>query len=315
MTSNINVIKSQNGTIIHKINREKDIIILCFTDTHIDYRLTEMPFLLMGKLIDVQNPDLVIITGDAVTCDNCLPLYKKLADFFVEKKVLFSIVLGNHDGEYDKTITRKGIIDFLATYDNFILSPKEQDIYGHGNEFIKIENSDGETVNALIFVDSGDYLSKELKIEYKLDEKIHSYDTVKPNQIVWYEENTKELCKEKIIKSLMFLHIPPYEAEELLRKGVRIYGNFIEKPCNPKINVGFVDKIVELQSTKGIFYGHDHINDCNYLYKGINFVYVQSSGYATYVYNVKQNDKRGGTVINIDENGNFKIEPLILKNY
>lgn len=290
---------------------EMPLKILCFTDTHISYNMTEETFSLMERLIDSQKPDLVIITGDVVTCDNCIPLYKRLAEFFITKELCFSIVLGNHDGEYDKQTTRKEIIKLLSTYDNFILSAKNFNIYGNGNEFIYIKNAIGETISALIFIDSGDYLKNDLKKEFGFDQKTFSYDTVKQNQVDWYEQNIKLLCKDKLINSFMFLHIPPYEANLLLRKGQRIYGNFTEAPCNPKINVGFVDKIAELKSTKAIFYGHDHINDANYIYNDINFVYVQSSGYDTYVYNKNQRDKRGGTLITLDEKG-YNIKPICL---
>lgn len=61
--------------------------------------------------------------------------------------------------------------------------------------------------------------------------------------------------------------------------------------------------MVDLKSTKGVFFGHDHVNDLSLKYRGI----VLSYG-LTLRYNV---DKRGGTIITLEKDETNNLDFLI----
>jgi predicted phosphodiesterase len=67
------------------------------------------------------------------------------------------------------------------------------------------------------------------------------------------------------------------------------------------------DDVLALGSTKGMFFGHDHLNTLSLTYKGIRLTYPMSIDYLAYVGIRKKNTQRGGTLIEIYDDASFEI--------
>lgn len=80
----------------------------------------------------------------------------------------------------------------------------------------------------------------------------------------------------------------------------------MEKECSPAVDDEMFETMLELGSTKGCFVGHDHMNNYSVNYKGIRLTYGLSCDHNIYVVPF-----RGGTLINIKNDGSFTTQALI----
>jgi hypothetical protein len=127
-------------------------------------------------------------------------------------------------------------------------------------------------------------------------------------------------------KSLAFFHIPLLEVREAYWEYVNngsqntadckfIKGNPGEKdpvvfPSETK--TALFDTMVELGSTQGMFYGHDHLNNFVMEYKGIIMSYGYSIDYFAYGGIDRYGYQRGCQMITVHPDGSFDI---IHENY
>lgn len=127
----------------------------------------------------------------------------------------------------------------------------------------------------------------------------------------------------KAARSLAFFHIPPKEFKEGWEKCYRgsneatYHCGFVQEKDNyfgyPKTKEGkFFEEMVKLGSCKGMFMGHDHLNTLSMTYKGIRLTYGMSIDYNAYKGIAKRNTQRGGTIIDICDDGSFEVKMLPL---
>ena len=127
----------------------------------------------------------------------------------------------------------------------------------------------------------------------------------------------------KAARSLAFFHIPPKEFKEGWEKCYRgsneatYHCGFVQEKDNyfgyPKTKEGkFFEEMVKLGSCKGMFMGHDHLNTLSMTYKGIRLTYGMSIDYNAYKDIDKRFTQRGGTLIDIYDDGTFEISLLPL---
>ena len=124
-----------------------------------------------------------------------------------------------------------------------------------GNYNLLIESSKDNTPKFNIYMmDSGKYAPSF----------IGGYNWIKFTQICWYKRTALNLKQKykKIIPALMFFHIPLKKFKEAWNIGL-INGERIEEESCAKINLCLFNTIVKTGDVKGIFVGHDHLN--NYL--------------------------------------------------
>ena len=74
----------------------------------------------------------------------------------------------------------------------------------------------------------------------------------------------------------------------------------------------FFETVHSLGSTKGIFVGHDPINNAVLEYKGVKLVYGNSIDYLAYAGIDKEGSQRGCTLITLTQDGELSVE---LSNY
>ncbi|MDR2090218.1 MAG: metallophosphoesterase [Clostridiales bacterium] len=72
------------------------------------------------------------------------------------------------------------------------------------------------------------------------------------------------------------------------------------------------DDVLALGSTKGMFFGHDHLNTLSLTYKGVRLTYSMSIDYLAYIGIRKKNTQRGGTLIEIFDDASFDVRHIPL---
>ena len=169
-----------------------------------------------------------------------------------------------------------------------------------------------------------------------------TYDNVHPNQVEWYEAEIKRMNAENAeaikalqsdangglfkdygtVRTLAFFHIPLVEMNdawtEFVDNGYKDTDNFkytegIIAEGGRIVYCGYgednlFEKMLELDSTKAMFNGHDHINNTTFDYKGITFSYGYSVDYFAYSGIDKLGSQRGCTMITCKPDTTFTID-------
>ena len=82
-----------------KFNQKGEFKIVQFTDTHVDLEGNKnlSVYETIQKVLEIEKPDFVILTGDNVTQNNPQDAYRRFAEIFKEANVPWAAVFGNHD--------------------------------------------------------------------------------------------------------------------------------------------------------------------------------------------------------------------------
>jgi hypothetical protein len=228
---------------------------------------------MIRNVLDSENPDLVVLTGDIVN-DPAEQGWKTLMAVFTEAGVPFAVTLGNHDDEAEWS--REDIFTYLETLPGFMGSKGPPEITGTGNYILPIARAAGDSIAALLwFFDSNAYCDNK---------NISDYDWIKFDQIVWYREQSSRYTTSNHgnpYPALAFFHIPLPEYAEVTGSPTTM-GIIEEDVYAPKINSGLFASFVEMKDVMGTFVGHDHNNNYIGIHKEIALAYGQSSGYSGY---------------------------------
>lgn len=249
------------------------------TDLHL-YALVEpekldMTLQLIHKAIKMTQPDLVVITGDIAWGKGTQKSLDILKNFFMDEKVVWAPVLGNHDGNHNDSdiASRKAFAEQLVgmPYSLFEMGPPE--IGGYGNYCVTINGSDSTPRWILYFLDfNGEYY---------------------PEQMNWYRATSKGFADRH--NELAFLHVPLPEYVEVwdyeATKGMNE-----ERVSTTDLNAGLFAAMVSAGSMRGVFAGHDHINDFEGSLHGIRLCYGRGTGYQAYGL---ESYRRGARIIDI----------------
>ena len=320
------ILKKNNVTTIIK-DEGRPFKILQLTDIHlgagwVSSKRDKLALQAVKKLIDASNPDLIVITGDLfypiwplTGSANNLRGAKMLGNVLKEAGIPWCFVFGNHDTEMTSRANKDGIAKYYMEYENCLFEKGEEGLTGCGNYCIRLETSDGKPCQLLMMIDSNQYTGKSF---------FSGFDVIHEDQIEWYKKTVKEQSGDgELLPSLAFYHIPPKEFKEGWEKCFRgdkdvIYhhGFVLEKDNYfgyPKETEGkFFSEMVEFGSCKGMFMGHDHLNTLSITYQGIRLTYGMSIDYLAYVPTAHWKTQRGGTIIEINDDGSFEVTPLPL---
>lgn len=316
-----------NGETVITKEAGKPFRILQLTDIHIggglfSIKKDKLALAAVEKLVKAANADFVIVTGDV-----CYPLWlwsgtfnnmsgtRKFANLMNKLGVDWTLVYGNHDTESFAFYDKKYLSDFYMKQPKCHFEKGEDGLTGMGNYCIRLNNPDGTLNTALMFVDSNAYLTWNF---------FSGFDTIHDDQIDWYKRKIESLSEDgKVARSLAFFHIPPKEFKEAWDKcymgsdEVEYHLGFVQEKDNyfgyPKTVEGkFFGEMVRLGSCKGMFMGHDHLNTVSLTYKGIRMTYGMSIDYLAYNGIKKKHTQRGGTLIDISDDGSFEVSMLPL---
>ena len=287
-------------------NENGKVDILMLTDLHIlSGNTTKDKKTIAGvtKLIDNNNFDLVVLTGDVFEGYNKKSSFDKpnavkvIAEMFEDKNQYWAFTSGNNDGEYCGSTL--DIMTALSSYPHALVA--DSNVGGVGNYTIDIIHNKN-IAHTLIFMDS------------RMRDENNDFISISKEQREWYSNIATNASQNNIFTSL-FMHIPFIEFLEAYKNG----SNFSDYNCHSTaktINTAkdnsllLNENIIPLANTKLIATGHTHGEDYAKLYKDICFLQVRAAGYNAW----NDNLPNGGAVITIDINGKDTSSLYSIKN-
>ncbi len=295
------------GKTTEEIVRAEDTVysVLQITDVHIlnDEKKDEKAFRDITKMMDAAKPDLIVITGDITSEADNLTAIKTFGAFMEKLEIPWAFVYGNHDAEGDAD--KDAIDEYLLSLEYCVYERGDPAITGHGNYYRNVTEASGKPIMTLFMMDSNMY-----------DEANGGYDHFHEDQIEWYKNTVQSIAEEtngdasKVVPSLAFFHIPMQEfktAYDAAKKdGGKLFGYRFEDECPPIQDDQMFETMVEFGSTKGVFVGHDHMNNYEVEYSGIRLCYGLSCDHNIYLVPM-----RGGNLINIKADGSFTTQKLM----
>ena len=286
----------------------------------------------IAAMITTEKPDLVVVTGDisfavpwAATLNN-----KYAHDMFIRFMenlgVYWTVTFGNHDSELYNYYDRSDVADFYENeslkYCLFDRGP--EDVYGQCNHSITVRNSAGIITEGIIMIDSNAYTDEDI-FGFKW-----VYDNIHQDQIDWYKQTIESYNAhnksinpdiDTTVESLVFMHIPIMEVRDALHEYLDagnadtddvkyLFGDIGEDApyvyCS-EIEEELFETMLQLGSTKAMFYGHDHLNNTVFDYKGIALSYGYSVDYFAYIGIDKTGSQRGCTMITVNQGASTYI--------
>lgn len=266
------------------INKD-DIKILQLTDLHLTYGfdyLDKKTYKLIDKLIKYESPDVIVITGDVTMTIIAKNVIKQFIIHMDKYNIPWTFLFGNHEADYHNIESIVKVIYKIKTK-NLYFHPgpilSNNNTHGASNFKLKITNGNKPILN-LYLLDS-----KANRIDGVVDEDF-PYDYLSIEQVKWY----KEEVETDLVDSLLFVHIP-------LMQYLEYDGQIGEKIWPQGKDTGLFNEIITNNKTLGVFVGHDHLNDFEFIYEGILLAYGRNTGYNAY-----GTDNKGARVITYNFN-------------
>lgn len=248
---------------------------------------------LMAQVLEAEQPDLVVLTGDLLSggeCEDPAVSLQQALRAAVESGIPWCAVYGNHDDE--GSLSRADLMALQQTLPGCLSEAGPEAVSGVGNYVLTIHSAQEESLAAaLYFLDSRSYAP----------EAIGGYGWITRDQIAWYLDTSRELARQFPVSpplpALAFFHIPLPEYDTVWNahpcRGVKY-----EAVCCPRLNTGLFAAFVEAGDVMGTFVGHDHVNDYEGELYGIRLCYGRATGYNTYG---REGFPRGARVIQMQE--------------
>lgn len=279
-----------------QFNDDKAFKIVQFTDTHFFKGGEKSPEVLenIKSVMDIEKPDLVVLTGDIVTGKGenwpTIESWDVLTGLLIKYKTPYAIAFGNHDDEAQ--ISREELLAYLSTRPYCIISDEGGDnLKGVGNYTLPVFNKKGKVEKIIYCIDSGSYSPAKEK-------GVDGYDWIRRSQIDWFAEiNQSYLEQNEKAQALLFFHIPLPEYKQAFDAGEYRIGVRMEEECSPDINTGMFAEMVQQGNVLGVFVGHDHNN--NYVAQLYNIALAY--GYTSAGNSYNDLPLRGARVILLEE--------------
>ena len=271
-------------------NKNRTFKIAQFTDLHFfDTYKDKKGLRDMELLLDVEKPDLVVMTGDIVygsiyekTERGAAYLkseYRKVYEPLQKAGVPWAMVLGNHDP--DGPCSGEEIIELDMSLEGSLTKRGPETVYGGVTNYylgVFAENSSA--------VQEPSFLLWMFDITRKNCEGHKGDDCVATEIVQWYRNTSAAINsgRAKPIDSFMFFHIPVPEMVDLWNYET-CYGLKNERVCCPQYNTGLFNASVEMGDVRGMFVGHDHVNDFCGTFRAhpdLRLCYGRKTGYGTY---------------------------------
>ena len=324
-----------------------DFKVMHLTDIHIgggifSTKKDKMVINAVAAMIDAEKPDLVIVTGDvsfavpyaAGTLNNAYA-HRIFSRLMERLGVFWTVTLGNHDSESYNYHKRDAVSKMYEHEElTHCLYSSADGISGKGNHRIDVRNSAGFVTESFYMIDSHSYTDSD-PLGIKWD-----YDYIKDDQIAWYSDGVASVTAHNAAlyasladearaeyaallspKSLMFMHIPlrevKYAYDDYVNNGradtedtVYLGGHDGEDKqvvFSSRTDELLFEAILELGSTKAVFFGHDHLNNFVLSYKGVTLSYGYSMDYLAYFGIKKEGFQRGCAIIKCSPSGDATI--------
>lgn len=332
--SSVRVVSRNESEVYITKDGPGDFVIMATTDFHFedDRGLRFKTIKTFAENIRVVNPDLVLLTGDIIESEHQQIDAVRFAKMMEDIGVYWAFVFGNHEARAEKEYHKWFLLRNKAAYPHCLTMYGPKDLFGYGNFIINIMNKNDTVRQSLVCFDSGRDINDDYRFADGLLSTDRGYDYIKRNQMRWYEDHITALKNAYgDVKSMMFMHIPIKEYENVFDRGEDgkyapsgkcriLYGRQYESVGSSRINSGLFALIKKLGSTQAVFCGHDHVNDFCAEYDGVKLVYLQCGGYETYTLGdiaglPEKEWMQGATVIKIAWDGTAEISQKLNSRY
>ncbi|KAI0130132.1 Metallo-dependent phosphatase-like protein [Xylariales sp. AK1849] len=222
----------------------------------------------LGAVLDVEQPDLVLLTGDQAhhdIPDSQSALFKVVAPL-IGRSIPYAAVFGNHDAEGTNALTQQSYtpgmeqMSLLEDLPFSLCQSGPEQVDGVGNYYLQVFAHPPSQLPLLTLY----LLDSHGQIPSKVQDP--DYDPIKQSQIEWFTCKSKALRKVRVKddnqhhlhKSLAFMHIPvpEYADTNLIIRG----GHRGEPTEGPSFNSHFYDALAK-EDIVAVGCGHDHVND------------------------------------------------------
>ncbi|ODQ66418.1 Metallo-dependent phosphatase [Nadsonia fulvescens var. elongata DSM 6958] len=210
----------------------------------------------LNKVLDEENPDLVVLTGDQVfgssAPDTETVLLKAVAPF-IDRKIPYAMVMGNHDDE--GSMSREQIMNYVSALPYSLSEIGPDNVDGYGNYVLSVAGPKSDnSAMSLYFLDT----HKKTR-----SAKFRGYDWIKDSQFEFLQKEREHLEASirdytHIHLSMAFFHIPLTEYKNT--GNMNRIGDYRETSTAPNFNSGGRSKLEDL-GVSVVSVGHDHVND------------------------------------------------------
>lgn len=267
-----------------QFNSEGRFKIVQFTDIHYctqseaSRRNAKNSLAVIDAVLRLEKPDLVVFTGDIITCNPVKSSWDTLLDVVIAHRIPYAVTIGNHDDEPEWS--RQQIAVYLEKKPWSLFRRGPANIKGEGNFVLEVAGKAGKTAALLYMMDSNAY--NEVNGQ-------KGYDWFDVNQVDWYRKTSRAFTRKnrgEPLPALAFFHIALHEYYFLAepahtdmryigkeKPALRMIGERKEKECPGILNTGMFAAMVEAGDVKGTFVGHDHSNNYIGLVDGIALTY------------------------------------------
>jgi len=304
--------------------------IVQFTDTQDDHEIDPRTVRLMEAVLDDQGPDLVVFTGDnirsgPVTADEARLAMDHIVRPVESRGIPWLVAFGNHDEDQTPStgMDEPAMLAHYMSFPNNLNRVSPRGVRGTGNMQVLVRGSvDDEPHFNVWSLDSGRYASDTIGGQSVEADGLRSYDWIRPSQVSWYVRTSEELEARhgQGIPGLMFFHIPLPEFALMWehRENHGVVGEKNEEVAGGAFNSGLFAAMVQRGDVKGVFVGHDHVNDFVGDYFGIRLGYSANTGFGAYGLDGEERDRmRGARVFVIQESdpGAFETYMVFARGY
>ncbi|TCD62378.1 hypothetical protein EIP91_006960 [Steccherinum ochraceum] len=150
---------------------------------------------LISHMLDVEQPDLVVFTGDQLngqgTSWDVKSVLAKFAQSVTDRGIPWAAIFGNHDDEDGESRERQ--VRYMQSLPYSLVEPGPKDIHGVGNYVLKVWSADPSKTHllTLYFLDSGAYA--KTWFEFAGIGHGPDYDWIHQDQIDWFLEESARI--------------------------------------------------------------------------------------------------------------------------
>ena len=223
---------------------------------------------LVSELARTEKPDIFVITGDLVFTADCLPIYRKFGRFMDDIGIPWAFCFGNHDRQFNASTAE--IEEAICESKTCMYERSAEGVDGDGCYCIELKSDPERSPWVLYMFDSGDTINIDGH-----ERTAH----VRPTQISWFINKNGEITgRGGYSCTLAFMHIPLPEYREMWDTKP-CFGMKLEEQCESAVNSGLLAAMQWNGSGKGVFVGHDHVNDYWGTMLGTRLCYGRGTGF------------------------------------
>ena len=317
--------EARNPVLPLRFQPDRTFTIVQFTDTQDDQDLDPRTVRLLEAVLDDQRPDLVVFTGDNIrsgpeTRGDVWRAIRSFAEPVDSREIPWLVTFGNHDEDHTSLtgVDEEAMLEHYRSYAYNVNRPGPQGVHGTGNMHLLVHASDSpRPVLAIWALDSGRYFPDSVAEQALEADGLPGWDVIHPTQVAWYHRTSTALEEDsgRPVPGLAFFHIPLWEFRFMweAREHHGVVGEKNEGVSSGPFNSGLFAAMLERGDVRGVFVGHDHVNDYVGDYFGIRLGYAANAGFGTYGLDGEERDRlRGARVFVVGEEDPAAFETFMV---